>query len=262
MFERLEKRIVVEYEVKAESDLHIGSGGSTTPNSVDLPVIKNAEGYPIIPGSSLKGVLRSELQKLLNTQFGELSIDAYASKSDTNPQHVRKAEMHTSELFGGEIVVQEDGKNIVRSVAGSIRVRDAKANAKKTRIRDGVKININTRKAEGGAKFEIEVVPSRTLFNGEIYIENPRLGDKEYGKLGALLATIDFFNATTRALGGATSRGFGEVEIVVKKVKEFTPEDYLAGNLNGNELEEKVLKEAKEQWKEYILAETRKLQGT
>ncbi|MGC8913105.1 MAG: RAMP superfamily CRISPR-associated protein [Thermoplasmata archaeon] len=250
MFEKLERRIVVKYKIKTISDLHIGIGAPTVPNSVDLPVIKNAEGIPIIPGSSLKGVLRAEMQKLLNTQFGDSEIKV-------DDKEVKKADVHVAELFGGEIV----DNNKLRSVAGSIRVRDAKTESKKTRIRDGVKIDINTRKAAGGAKFEIEVVPAGTVFNGEIYIENPGLGkngEYKYGKLGALLSTIRFFNATTRAIGGGTSRGFGEVEIEVEKVKEFRPEHYLNGKIEGEDVGEDRQKKAIEEWKNYVLGEVKK----
>jgi len=231
MFEKLESRIVLDYEVVVESDLHIGSGEMTGPGDVDLPVLKNPEGFPIIPGSSIKGVLRSEMQKLLNTLYEGQKIKVNKANNEKLDE-IPKADVHVAELFGGKVVIN----GALMDVAGSIRIRDASANHKKTRVRDGVRIDLATRKASRGGKYTIEVVPKGTKFAGEIYIENPKLGESNYGKLGALLATVEFFNATTRTLGGATSRGYGQVKIVIRRIREFTAQDYLSGNTQGTEL--------------------------
>ncbi|MDX1997882.1 MAG: RAMP superfamily CRISPR-associated protein, partial [Thermoanaerobaculia bacterium] len=46
------------------TSLHIGAGGSGDPLATDLPVVRDAEGKPYIPGASLKGVLRSAAEAL------------------------------------------------------------------------------------------------------------------------------------------------------------------------------------------------------
>ena len=65
MFERLDSRAIIQYTIKTTSDLHIGGHGTTAPASVDNPILKNNNDYPIIPGSSLKGVFRTEMERLL-----------------------------------------------------------------------------------------------------------------------------------------------------------------------------------------------------
>jgi CRISPR-associated protein Csm3 len=214
MFDKLESRLIIDYEVRVKSDLHIGGHESTAPGEIDNPVIKDGNDFPMIPGSSLKGVLRTEMERLLRG----------ANKKACTPNNLcePKDECTVCLLFGGQ------------EYAGSIRIRDAITDSPKTVVRDGVMIDRGKRKAAEGRYYTSEVVPKGTVFNGQIMIENPRLDECKYAKLGALLGTCRFFNATCRSLGGAVSRGFGEVIIVPKIVREVTPSDYLNGNYKGN----------------------------
>lgn len=218
MFDLLESRLIVEYEIRTLSDLHIGGHESSAPGDVDMAVIRDSGGYPIVPGSSLKGVLRSEMERLLRG----LPKRACTPEDLCDPKKVK--ECTVCQLFGG------------RELAASIRVRDAVTESKKTLVRDGVRIDRKTRRVDGAAKYTIEVVPKGTMFSGIITIENPKLETFKYAKLGALLGTIRFFNATARSLGGGVSRGFGEVLIVPLRIREITAKNYLEGKYGGTEL--------------------------
>ncbi len=239
MFKKFDKRLIIEYKVLAVSDLRIGGHESTAPGEVDNSVIKNSGGYPIVPGSSLKGVLRTETEKILRTILGD---DGVCSPDNLckGKKSKRREECPVCRLFGGA------------ELAGSVRIRDATADSQKTFIRDGVMIERKTRKAKEGSRYDIEVVPSGTVFKGEIMIENPDLNGNNYAKIGALLSTINFFNATARTLGGAVSRGFGEVLIMPTRIREFTPGDYLNGNYEGSEVwkSDEDIKEIKEDLKQ------------
>lgn len=216
MFDLLESRLIVECEIRTLSDLHIGGHESSAPGDVDMAVIRDSGGYPIVPGSSLKGVLRSEMERLLKGLGREA-----CTPDDLCPKGEECTVCH---LFGG------------KELAASIRVRDAITDSKKTLSRDGVRIDRRTRKVAGVAKYTIEVVPKGTVFRGVITIENPKIDEFEYAKLGALLGTIRFFNATARSLGGGVSRGFGEVLVVPTKVMEITAKNYLEGEYGGTKL--------------------------
>ena len=157
MFDKLEKRIVMKYEIETKSDLHIGVGATTAPGEIDLPVIKNSEGVPIIPGSTLKGVLRSEIERLLKSKFGDEKI------SDSDGTQLEKFKAHSSELFGGKMLASDKK---IKDFASSIRIRDATANTSRTRIRDGVRIDSEKRKAVPGGLYQIEVVPKGVIFSG------------------------------------------------------------------------------------------------
>src|SRR5271170_7640657 len=59
-------KLVMEGEIHCQTGLHIGAGkGSLEIGGADNPVVKDAFGIPYIPGSSLRGRLRSLLEQAL-----------------------------------------------------------------------------------------------------------------------------------------------------------------------------------------------------
>ncbi len=218
MFERLDSRALIQYTIKTKSDLHIGGHGTTTPAEVDMPVLKNGKDYPIIPGSSLKGVLRTEMERLLKG----LKIDTCTVPGVCKSKNRKvESECPVCMLFGSA------------ELAASVRIKDATANHKKTVIRDGVAIERKTRKAKGSAKYDIEAVPQGTEFYGDVIIENLDISGNKNAKLGAFLSLVDFFNSCSGGIGHATSRGFGQINIGIDNFKIITAEDYLSGNYDG-----------------------------
>ncbi len=218
MFERLDNRVIVNYEVVTRSDLHIGGHTTTEPADVDNPVIKNADSYPIIPGSSLKGVLRTEMERLLRGLSLNIKVcDILISGKDRGGCNV----CPVCKLFGGN------------ELASSIRIKDATANSKRTMVRDAVAIDRKKRKAKEGGKYDTEVVPKSTVFTGICIIENTELGIYEHAKLGAFLSLLDFFNECSGSIGHASSRGFGEVRLNVTGINIITAQDYLDGKYTG-----------------------------
>ena len=66
MFDKFINRYIIKGEIVAVTALHIGATEDFHPNGSMNPFFRNAEGLPVIPGSSLKGVLRSFAQQLLS----------------------------------------------------------------------------------------------------------------------------------------------------------------------------------------------------
>ncbi len=61
---RLIGKLILEADMRCETGLHIGAGkGSLEIGGADNPVIKDAYGRPYVPGSSLRGKLRSLLEQ-------------------------------------------------------------------------------------------------------------------------------------------------------------------------------------------------------
>src|ERR1700682_6163728 len=57
-------KLIVEGDIACQTGLHIGAGkGSLEIGGADNPVVKDAFGLPYIPGSSLRGKLRSLLEQ-------------------------------------------------------------------------------------------------------------------------------------------------------------------------------------------------------
>src|SRR5471032_792143 len=57
-------KLILEGEMHCESGLHVGAGkGSLEIGGADNPVVKDAQGRPYVPGSSLRGRIRSLLEQ-------------------------------------------------------------------------------------------------------------------------------------------------------------------------------------------------------
>jgi CRISPR-associated protein Csm3 len=85
--EKLEKKIIIKSKLRLETGLHVGgSKDSVEIGGIDNPVIKigTKKNQPFIPGSSLKGKLRSLLEQI----EGCSEIGGGTKKEDTNGKKV------------------------------------------------------------------------------------------------------------------------------------------------------------------------------
>lgn len=227
MFSSFENRAVISWDIVTKSDLHIGGHGSSGPADIDLPVLRNNDDYPVIPGSSVKGVLRTELERLLrgcSVEVCTIPDVCYSSRwLKTHPERSDKPldPCLVCQIFGS-------GGN-----SSPARIRDATANRKLTVIRDGVAIERKARKAKPGSKYDLEAVPKGTVFSGDVTVENCTLYRQEYARLGGLLSLVEFFNACAGTMGHGVSRGYGEVEVRIKDISVISADDYLNGNYSG-----------------------------
>ena len=62
MFEKLESRYFISGEILLLNELHIGSGKGD--GRTDALVIRDHNDRPFIPGSSLRGALRSTIERI------------------------------------------------------------------------------------------------------------------------------------------------------------------------------------------------------
>src|SRR5881394_902450 len=99
---RLIGKLILEGELVCETGLHIGAGkGSLEIGGADNPVVKDAFGRPYIPGSSLRGRLRSLLE-----QSSGLAVPAelvYLSRRKGQEVRIHQSERPDDEiclLFG------------------------------------------------------------------------------------------------------------------------------------------------------------------
>ncbi len=95
-------KLILEGEIQCQTGLHIGAGkGSLEIGGADNPVVKDAFGVPYIPGSSLRGRLRSLLEQSLGlTVPNEL---VYVSKRRGQEVRIHQSDRPDDEvclLFG------------------------------------------------------------------------------------------------------------------------------------------------------------------
>jgi len=92
-------KLILEGEIQCQTGLHIGAGkGSLEIGGADNPVVKDAFGVPYIPGSSLRGRLRSLLEQTMGLAVPSEMV--YLSKR--RGQEVR---IHQSDRPDDEICV-------------------------------------------------------------------------------------------------------------------------------------------------------------
>lgn len=147
----LQGKVIINSKIKTETGLHIG-GSRTSMNigDVDLNVIKTSDGIPYIPGSSLKGKLRSLLAK------------TDGKKSDKSDEEYLKL------LFNGP---NDNDKNYpVRLI-----IRDAFLCLQKDNDQDLTEIKVeNTIKRETGAAINprpVERVPYNMVFDVSMILD-------------------------------------------------------------------------------------------
>jgi CRISPR-associated RAMP protein (TIGR02581 family) len=239
-FDTLDRRVVITGQVQLLSGLHIGTSETSGAAGTDLPVIKDFVGNPFIPGSSFKGVLRSNLESFLRSLTVEEpnSLHCNVIKDDTrcvNNEMKRQILERKNEYKGcdPDLTIWQKSCWVCRMfgspwIASRIQVRDMPVD-KMTfmpewmMVRDGVVIDRETGTAASGGKYDFEVIPAQTRFNFEIMVENP-----SDAQLGLLALGFNFFNKGMALLGGKTARGLGRIQVMIHDIEEQTADSILS----------------------------------
>ena len=179
-----------------------------------VTTVRNGVEEVYLPGSSLKGVIRSHAEKICRTlrnhsvclpyqlegdeescgnRFKNLEKQAGRPRKVTNEEAYRYS-CPACRLFGSTYFV------------GRFGIGDAYATpAPKTETRDGVAINRHTGGASGGAKFDYEVI-THGDFQTVMTIRN-----FEFWQLALLGFILQDFGAEAIRIGSGKSRGLGRV---------------------------------------------------
>jgi CRISPR-associated RAMP protein (TIGR02581 family) len=189
----------------------------------DLGVLLDPSGRPVLPGSSLKGRLRSTCESLahalgltaclLDTRASDVlcvsDVDEFKKLSEAYQKEVGKGPeeqlawiaKHTCDvckLFGSPVRAAR-----LRCADGRLQVP---ANPV-IQVRDGVVLDRDSHTAVDGLKYDYEVVPAGTSFAVRFDLDNPEAHDE------ALLGIALFEWAAGSSLGGFTSRGLGRFHL-------------------------------------------------
>ncbi|UZQ85934.1 RAMP superfamily CRISPR-associated protein [Thermoclostridium stercorarium] len=90
LLDKFHNRYIVKGTIVAETPIHIGAGNeSIDPVETENAVIKDKDGKPYIPGSSLKGALRSWLEIFLRGSGSKLVGEKNPALSWTSPVLIR-----------------------------------------------------------------------------------------------------------------------------------------------------------------------------
>ncbi len=252
-----ERRLRLEGHLITRTGLHVGAGGSGDPIGTDLPVVRDGLGRPMIPGASLKGVIRSAAEALLRhfprpAKRSECDSKLWACNVvGKNPcvDHDRLRELQEEmrkKLEPGQKPTHKDLRSIAESAwkesCTVCRLFGSMAMASRVRfpdlllvgdeipvmeIRNGVGIERDKGQAADGVLYDFEAVPPDTRFRLTVLADN--YDDFE---IGLLLYLFDELHRGSLALGGKTTRGLGQVSLEWHEMEETSlkPGGGTAGN--------------------------------
>lgn len=204
----LESLVLLDFRLTCRTGLHIGTGKSADLTGSDQPVMRDRAGRPLVPGSSLRGILRAGIESFCNS----LGLDAVRSIAEQSPaapgdfgQRWRELDL-VKRLFGA--AAEERGGF---SYGSRFQISDAICQEDvPIELRDGVGIDRERRTAAQGIKYDLEVVPAGTRFLGHIRFKNP--ADYELGLVAQALWMLD---QGLLLLGGKSARGLGWIQVEV-----------------------------------------------
>ena len=282
MFDTFKNRLEITGTLTTITALRISAGRSTEPIGSDLPVIKDALGRPLIPGSSFKGALRARLESFLRGIDPELAANpAIESEwSITNerlkgrngikqeveeelkqyPEKERSAKRDS--LLTEKIINETDLASLLFGspwIASKFQVRDLTVQPDawfgQYQERDGVAIDRDTETAADGKLYDYQVVPAATPFDFKAVVENAH--DWE---LGLLMIGLHQFEIEQIPLGGGRSRGLGVVKLEIDKMRWIDVEDhpeflleYLKKLVMGDETAYEDAADYKDEWVQKLI---------
>lgn len=234
--ERLTALTILRGTLTCQTGLHIGSGGQVAPGASDLPVVKDGVGRPFVPGSSLKGVLRTFAERIVASLT---PVDPAAPPGSLQGQ-VTSCWLHaessfclsTCKAYREEFDRQREGGRFRKDdeltewvcartcavcrlfgspyLAGRVWVKDAFLSGEfvPLEVRKSVAIDRDRRTAAAHLLYDLEAVPPASAFDIEIRVENASTGE-----LGLLFTVLDQLNDGGLRLGGRGSAGLGKVQV-------------------------------------------------
>lgn len=268
MFDTFKNRLEITGTLWTVTALRISAGRSTEPIGSDLPVIKDALGRPLIPGSSFKGALRSRLESFLRGIVGSdrklVANPAIEGEWSITSQEMKKIKKTfqddkalTAEIFKHTDLVS----HLFGSpwIASKFQVRDLTVQPDawfgQYQERDGVSIDRDTETAADGKLYDFQVVPAGTPFEFKAIVENA-----EDWELGLLTLGLHQFETEQIPLGGGRSRGLGVVKLEIDKMRwvdvEGNPEfllEYLKKLVMGDESAYEDADDYKDEWVQKLL---------
>lgn len=202
----------------------IRSGRATLSGPSMAPVLtyRNGQREVFLPGTSLKGVFRSHVEKVGRTLDETVICNPFEKQSFCgNKLQERKRTEFPDKALPNTLAYREScpvcrlfGSTFY---TGRISISDAYlADSRRpmpTELRDGVGIDRLTGGAAHGAKFDLEAVSPDVVFETQVYLRN-----FEIWQLGMILLVVQDLADGLVRVGSGTSRGFGSIVGNVSKL--------------------------------------------
>lgn len=231
----LHSRYRFEGDLELKTPLRLSSGRAD--DRTDAPFMRDRAGVPYIPGSSLRGGIRAELERILaavgpaaagvsgcalfTTEGCDTKVEQFHKQrqvEEMGPVDFRAVDRKMMQFVEDSLcdVCKLFGVSLF---ASRLQIRDAYPETKAiaasySAIRDGVGIDRDTGTAREGVKFNYEVIEPGPVFGFWMQVENLTDADR------ALIKVIIALLRDGLHLGGKQAAGLGLVKL--KEAPEVT----------------------------------------
>lgn len=187
-------KVEITGTMEVKTGLHIGGNGAFAAiGAVDSPVIRDVRtDDPIIPGSSLKGKLRTLLAKMYNNSRAAKPDDDDACLTALFGSS-KKGDVHVGRLLFSDMFLQNKEELRSLNIYRATEVKFENTISRSTAVANPRQLERVIRGAEFGLNLVYEVKDAETM-----------LQDFEILRNGLRLLQYDY-------LGGSGSRGYGKV---------------------------------------------------
>jgi CRISPR/Cas system CSM-associated protein Csm3 (group 7 of RAMP superfamily) len=254
LFEKITSIKEITLKIKTIEFMRIGAEKSSSRiTGSDLPILLDPKGIPFIPGSTIKGMFRSEFSRLLygkgeqylkqtfhtdKVEEDEKNISRFLSKVNSSinesQDRVNKiVECIYNSLSGKDCSVDQGGQEIKiklgiidllfgSSLMMSPLIFTDAVTKYNTDIatRYHIKIDRDTNKVSKGALVNLEAINPDTEFEGKIIYRRGDFGNDSVIDL-AFVKLIEFFNGKELLIGGWKSRGYGLINLTLSSPVEI-----------------------------------------
>lgn len=222
MANKLLKKIEITGTITLLTGLHIGgTNSSMSIGGIDKAVIRNPlTNQPFIPGSSLKGKMRSLLEVATGNIGGPSGGQVQNGPSKTGI---------AADLFGNAI---NEGQKPSRIIVRDCIMTNAKEVLEKTELpyTEGKTEVVIDRITSAAMPRQIERVPGGAQFSLNLVVNVWEQDNNEKKLMDCMFESLQLLKDDY--LGGHGSRGYGQVAFYIQDVKEKSVSDFYTGTKN------------------------------
>lgn len=244
--------IVLAGNIRCETGMHIGGVAETIEiGGIDKPIIRNPlDGYPYIPGSSLKGKMRSIVEKCVSREGTPLVANRHGGDKEKKvwrhecDDYERAKDCPLCRMFGATAFGAAGQDTAQNNYPSMLLVRDGSLSNANVLAQDGMPVieakmeNAIDRltsaahprtfeRVPAGAEFNFEMIyrieSLRTTAGGDIHQDNGRAKDD----IDNLLRAMEILEKD--GLGGSISRGYGKITFLVKEFQGYDINNNMQG---------------------------------
>lgn len=238
LFDTLKSQITIKAVLRAQVPMRVGRGRSMDHLSTDLPVLRDSSGSPFLPGSSLKGVMRSGVEAMLRAiappdQEIRWACDPLRQKGSCIYLTLPEEDSEENDDEGGSPIdralrLQDGGAKLhqvlrriclacatfgVPGLSSHVYFHDAplvqsRENPAHIEVRDGVAIDRDLGRVSGSSKYDFEVVSAGSTFQFTLTLLNA-----QPWQTWLTFVALRLLDDGVLRIGGASSRGFGAFRV-------------------------------------------------